>query len=227
MNRDFFVNIVFLVLVNVLIKPFYIFGIDRNVQNLVGGEAYGTYFSLTSLSISLMVLNDMGIQNYNTREIAQNPQQLSRFFPNMIVLRSILGVVYLITLELIGFLIGYTWFELQMLFFTGVIQILTTTINYQKGNIAGLGKYWLNSIVTVLDRFLLIIICGVLLWLPSFRAQFTIHWFIYAQVLTLLLALCIAFFFTFSDIKNIKFGFDPIFLRKILRGSFPFAISLF
>ena len=33
MNREFLLNILFLVLINLLIKPFFIFGIDLTVQN--------------------------------------------------------------------------------------------------------------------------------------------------------------------------------------------------
>ena len=40
MNREFILNILLLVFINLLIKPFFIFGIDLTVQNRVG-EDYG------------------------------------------------------------------------------------------------------------------------------------------------------------------------------------------
>jgi hypothetical protein len=45
----FFKNLGRLLFLNGLVKPLWIFGVDRQMQNLVGFEAYGTYFSLFNL----------------------------------------------------------------------------------------------------------------------------------------------------------------------------------
>ncbi|MEZ4982584.1 MAG: hypothetical protein R2769_13575 [Saprospiraceae bacterium] len=45
MQREFNLNIIMLVAINLLIKPFFIFGIDRTVQNVVGTSEYGMYFT--------------------------------------------------------------------------------------------------------------------------------------------------------------------------------------
>ena len=50
MNREFLINALFLVLVNLLIKPFYVFGIERVIQDRVGAETYGLYATLFSFS---------------------------------------------------------------------------------------------------------------------------------------------------------------------------------
>ncbi|MCC6727110.1 MAG: polysaccharide biosynthesis protein, partial [Saprospiraceae bacterium] len=46
MNREFLLNAVFLVLVNLLIKPFYVFGIERTIQERVAPGEYGLYATL-------------------------------------------------------------------------------------------------------------------------------------------------------------------------------------
>ena len=51
MQRKFLTNLLFLIFVNVLIKPFYIFGIDRTVQVTVGTADYGLYAVLYNFSI--------------------------------------------------------------------------------------------------------------------------------------------------------------------------------
>ena len=76
MNREFLLNISFLILINVIIKPFYILAIEVNVQNSVGPEAYGSYFALFNFCFLFQIINDLGIQNYNSRNIAQNHNQL-------------------------------------------------------------------------------------------------------------------------------------------------------
>ncbi|MDR1761211.1 MAG: hypothetical protein LBR55_02050, partial [Bacteroidales bacterium] len=60
MKRTFIINLILLVFLNILVKPFWIFGIDRTVQNTVGAHDYGIYAALFSLSIILNIFLDMG-----------------------------------------------------------------------------------------------------------------------------------------------------------------------
>ena len=80
MNREFFINVLFLIFVNLLIKPFYIFGIDRTVQNTVAPGDYGIYFALFNFTFLFQIINDFGIQNFNNRNIAQYNQLLDKYF---------------------------------------------------------------------------------------------------------------------------------------------------
>src|SRR3954462_12744672 len=66
----FFRNLGALLLLNVLIKPLWIFGVDRQVQNLVGHQAYGTYFSLLNLSLVFAFITDAGLSNMANRQLA-------------------------------------------------------------------------------------------------------------------------------------------------------------
>src|SRR5215218_1192304 len=78
----FFKNLAGLLLLNVLVKPLWIFGVDRQVQNIVGHEVYGTYFSLLNLSLVFAFLTDAGISNMTNRQLASgaafNVRQLLR-----------------------------------------------------------------------------------------------------------------------------------------------------
>ncbi len=46
MRPSFAFNVAFLIFVNLLVKPFWVFGIDRTVQNNVGEAAYRAYFAV-------------------------------------------------------------------------------------------------------------------------------------------------------------------------------------
>ena len=46
----FYSSLILLIVLNGVIKPFWIFGIDRQVQNEVGVTAYGSYFAIFNLS---------------------------------------------------------------------------------------------------------------------------------------------------------------------------------
>ncbi len=49
MQRRFLLNFALLLVLNLLVKPFYILGIDAGVQVHVGSAVYGTYAALLSL----------------------------------------------------------------------------------------------------------------------------------------------------------------------------------
>src|ERR1043165_847842 len=82
MQKVFFRNLAFLIALNVLIKPLWILGIDRTVQNVVGSSVYGIYFVLFNLSMLTQILLDAGISNYNNRYLAQNESELTAHLSN-------------------------------------------------------------------------------------------------------------------------------------------------
>ena len=95
MQKKFFGSLILIVLLNVLIKPFYIFAIDAQVQNTVGSEAYGVYFSLLNFSFLFNIMLDIGITNYNTKNIAQHPNTVSKYIGRILGLRMLLALIYL------------------------------------------------------------------------------------------------------------------------------------
>jgi O-antigen/teichoic acid export membrane protein len=227
MNRAFFTNILFLVIVNVLIKPFYIFGIDRSVQNRVGEEEYGVYFTITSFTVMLYIINDLGIQNYNSREIARYRHLLDKYFSNILVLKALLAVVYLIVIFTVSFLLGYDYSLYPLIFYLALNQIFLQMLAYLRSNVAGLGLYKLSSLLTILDRLLLIFIGALLLWVKPFSDHFNLLLFIHAQNLTLFLTCLVGFIIVFKQVKTVKLRFNLPVLLVILRGSLPYALSVF
>src|SRR6476620_9710061 len=66
----FFKGLSWLLILNIIIKPVWIFGIDRQVQNVIGYHQYGTYFSILNLSIVLSFIADAGLTNMVNRQLA-------------------------------------------------------------------------------------------------------------------------------------------------------------
>ena len=107
MKRKFIWNLLLVVILNLLIKPFYILGIDAEVLNQVGPEKYGNYFALINFSFLLNILLDLGINNYNVKNIAQHHQLLDKYFSGIITLRISLVGFYMFITFLIAYFIGY------------------------------------------------------------------------------------------------------------------------
>ncbi|MEM9819661.1 MAG: oligosaccharide flippase family protein [Bacteroidota bacterium] len=227
MNREFFINITFLIAINLLIKPFYIFGIDRVVQNLVGKETYGLYFALFNFTYLLQIINDFGIQNYNNRNIAQHNQLLDKYFPNILVLKFFLGLAYLLVVITVAYGLGYEVQYYHLIWMIAINQMLVSLLFYLRSNISGLAMYRTDSIISALDKLLMILICGYLLWWSPWRENFQIEWFIYAQTTSLALSTLVAFFIVGKRLKRFKLRFNPVFLKLILKESYPYALVIF
>ncbi|MEM8908711.1 MAG: oligosaccharide flippase family protein, partial [Bacteroidota bacterium] len=227
MNREFFINISFLIAINLLIKPFYIFGIDRVVQNTVGKEMYGIYFALFNFTYLLQIINDFGIQNYNNRNIAQHQQLLDKYFPNILVLKFFLGIAYLAVVFGVAWLLGYEIDYYPLMLVIAINQMLVALLFYLRSNISGLALYRTDSMISALDKLLMIVICGYLLWWSPWRTEFKIEWFIYAQTITLSISMLVAFSVVYPRLKRFRLRIKPVFLLLILKESYPYALVIF
>lgn len=164
MKREFFLNILLLVFINLLIKPLFIFGIDLGVQNRLGAQ-YGTYFALLNLAYLTQIINDFGVQNFNNRHISQNPHLLSKYFPNLLAIKALLSTTYVLFTFLAGWLLlGYDHSMLPVLLILLVNQVLVQFVLFLRSNISGLGHYRLDSLLSSLDKLLMLLTCGLLLW---------------------------------------------------------------
>lgn len=217
----------FLIGINVLIKPFYLFGIDRVVQNTVGKEAYGLYFAIINFTFLLQIISDFGIQSYNNKNIAQHRNLLGKYLPNILMLKAILATIYLLVIFPMAWLLQYEWSVFPMIFAVSINQILISLLFYMRSNVSGLGLYRTDSLLSAMEKLLMIIVCGSLLYIPAFKENFRIEWFIYAQMGALLTATLTAYMIVRKHLPKIKWRYNPLYLRIILRESYPYALVLF
>ena len=232
LNRKFLLNIAVLLFVNVLIKPFYIFGIDRTIQNTVGERAYGMYFSLLSFTLIFQIINDFGIQNFNNKNIAQHEHLLEKYFSNILVLKLLLTLVYALVVGLAGWLAGYSAEYTYLLALLTASQVLNSFVLFLRSNVSGLQRYYADSFLSVLDRLVLIVVCGALLWGGSWWSLgvFRVEWLVYAQIFAYLITAFTALWFLRDRLGLAHFTrlrLNRSFLLLLLRGSAPYALTVF
>lgn len=226
MKKEFLFNILFLLAINLLIKPFYIFGIDRTVQNLTGKEAYGLYFALFNFTLLFQIVADLGTQNYNNRIISQHPYLAPKYFPAILTLRGALALLYMILVSGVAFFV-YDSSHYQQLFWIALNQLLIAFILYLRSNIAGLALYRTDSVVSVIDKVLMISFCSILLWVEPFRSQFRIEWFIWCQTLTLSLTTLTALIILLRRTGRLRLHFRLPLWIVFIKKSLPFALVIF
>ncbi len=211
-TKKFLKNLGLLLFLNLLVKPFWILGIDRQVQNVVGTQEYGLYFTLFNFSFLFYIFLDLGITNFNNRNIAQNNQLLNKHLAGISMLKLVLGLFYGLVIFVFGILIGYRGEQLYLLAWVGFNQFLLSFILYIRSNLSGLLLFKTDSFLSVLDRLLMIIICGFLLWFNFFEGLFTIEWFVYSQTAAYIITLIVAVIVVINKSGKLKFNWNiPFF----------------
>lgn len=224
MQRKFLTNLGLLLTLNLLIKPFWIFGIDRTVQNITGPAEYGFFLELFNLSLLFNIILDLGITNFNNRNIAQNNQLLNKHFSAIVVIKFLLSAVYILIAFSAAIILRYDTGQLYLLAWLVVNQVLSSFILYMRSNISGLLMFRTESILSVLDRLLMIIICGILLWGNILKTPFRIEWFVFAQTAAYALALLVATTIVIKKAKFKKLRLNLPFFVLIMKQSMPFAL---
>jgi O-antigen/teichoic acid export membrane protein len=224
MQRKFLTNLILLLTLNLLIKPFWILGIDVKVQNIVSTSDYGFYYAIFNFSFLFNILLDFGITNFNNKNIAQNNHLLNKHFSSIVILKLLLAVVFGVITFTFGILIGYNNQQLQMLGWMVFNQFLISFVLYLRSNISGLLLFKTDSFVSVLDRSLMIIFCAILIWGNITTEKFRIEWFIYAQTLAYFITAFIAFIIVMRKSSFTRLNWNKPFFVMIIKQSFPFAI---
>lgn len=227
MQKKFIVNLAFLLLLNILVKPFYILGIDAEILKQVEASnpgMYGEYFSLIGLTFIFNIFLDFGIINFNTRNIAQNDQLLTKHFSGIISVRAFLSLFYIVLIVISGWLLGYSKHQFEILMVLAFNQILVAFILYFRSNLSGLLLFKQDSIISVLDRILLIGTCSILLWGGMLHSPFKIEWFVYAQTASYGITAIVSGVLVIRKTGWFKPKFDKAFSILILKKSMPYAL---
>ncbi len=226
MSKTFISNLILIVFLNLLVKPFFILGIDAEVQNQVGSETYGLYFALLNFSFLFNILLDFGITNYNTKTLAQHPQLAQNQLGSILGLRTLLFIFYAIFTLGMGMLIGYKTNDLSLLAVLILNQFFVAIILFMRSNFAGLHRFRLDALFSVMDRVLLIIICSYLLWFRVSESPFKIEWFVWAQTAAYGFSALVALLIGHHTIGKAKVKIKKLFSIIILRQAFPYALLI-
>ncbi|MCB0687759.1 MAG: polysaccharide biosynthesis C-terminal domain-containing protein [Saprospiraceae bacterium] len=226
MKKIFLSNLVLVVTLNLLIKPFYIFGIDRGVQNSVGASEYGLYFALYNFVYLFQIINDFGLQNYNHSVLSKYERLIPKYLPKILAVKIVLALSFTLVTIFLALIVGFKDFIWPTLFIIIINQILVSLIMFLRTTLSALGHYRLDSLLSISDKFLLIMGVGYVLWFSDY--QLNIHDFIVFQSVALGITLVITLLFTQqkSGLFSYRWRFDETFSLAILKKSFPYALIL-
>lgn len=200
-------------------------GIDAAVQNTVGDTSYGLYLAISQFSYLFYILLDLGLTNFNSRNIAQNNQLLAKHFVGISQAKIFLTFLYVIVIFFVGWVIGYRGEQMKILAIVGLNQVLLSFILYVRSNISALLLFKTDSMLSVLDRILMILICSFLLWSGLFpREKFNIYWYIYSQTFSYAVTLVIAVAIVLKHTGKLTIKINIPFVIMIIKKSLPYAL---
>ncbi|MBK8624629.1 MAG: oligosaccharide flippase family protein [Saprospiraceae bacterium] len=224
MKREFTINIILLLLINFLIKPAYIFGVDARVQNLVGTEDYGTYFAYFNFVFLFQFLNDPGLQTWNAQFVPKNRGNINVHITNLLTTKLVLSFSFIIFALIAGFLAGYH--NVLLLATIAINLILSTLFMLIRTTISGLGYYRVDSWFSALDKTLMRLIIGYLAWVSSYKNDFDIMLLVYGQMLAYILSVIISGTYLLGK-TQIQFNHvSKFYILTILRSSAPYVLAI-
>lgn len=226
MQKKFVSSLLLLLLLNLLVKPLWIFGIDLTVQNRVGAEAYGLYAAIFSFTFVFNILLDLGLTHYNNRAIAQNPSEVARNFSKLTGLKFFLGLVYILVALGAGYFLKYTSQAFFLLLILSVNQFLSSFILFLRSHLSGLHLFKADSLMSILDKVLMIASCGVLLYGGIMSRDFSVEDFALAQLGSYLLTALIGFVLVLKRAGSFKLEINFSSYLGDLKSSLPYAVLI-
>ena len=220
-KKKFIFDLAILLVLNLLIKPFWTIIIEPKVQGQIGNISYGQYFVVFNFSMLLNILLDFGLTNFNNRNISQNSHLLSKHFSKMLSLRFALGIFYIVISTIVGFLVlGYNF---KLLFILCINSFFLSFNLFLRSNLQALHLFRIDSLVSVLDRVIQIILLSAML-LNLFDLHIDQMNFVYAQTIGYVLTSMVCFIIVLNKTHTFKLNWHWSFNKMILKKSFPFAV---
>lgn len=223
MKKEFILNILFLLVINLLVKPLYIFGIDAQVQNTVKPEEYKLYFAFFSLAYIFQVVNDFGIHSFNSSYLSQNRAKTEYLLSNILGVKILLAFAFFCLASIAYYFLAYTLETYKLFLLVASILVLMSFSLYLRSNLTANGLFRVDSILSVTDKLLMIGILGYYLYISK-ASSFNIYYFVYAQIIAFAMTCLVALFVLRLEKIMISIRFSLKFLKKLVRKTFPFAL---
>lgn len=222
MQRKFIGNLFILQALNWLIKPLWIFWIDRLAQVQLGDEWYGKYYVVFSFGLLFNILLDFGLNNYVAATVGktQNPENAK----SALKLRIGLAIGYVFLVLALGI---WQQFDRGILLLAVANQVLAGFVLFFRSVLQGMHRFRRDSLVSVTDRLVAILLCAILLYSQDFNGKSGVLVFLGAQTVGYAVALIFVIWSAFGH-KKVQTE-SPVneSLQLVLRNSLWFAILAF
>lgn len=226
MQRRFFSNLSLLFLLNGLIKPIWIFGIDRKVQITLGSAQYGAYYALLNLAMIFNIVLDIGISNFANREVAHKPELAPQYMGSLLMIKGLLLLLYITVVFIMARVIHVPLASFSLLGGIIAIQALLSLLQFFRAHLGGLHLFVKDSMISVFDKLVIIILIGSMLYGGVGRSGFNIYTFVSIQWIALAMACLLAYGILLKAVPSISFKINRTLTFDLLKESRPYALMV-
>lgn len=227
MRRKFVSNITFLLFANLLVKPLWIFGIDRTVQVQAGAQEYGNYFTATNVAYLLSILLDLGINNFTNRAVSRNNRRAAEFLTNILPIKFVLAGIYLLVTLGFAFVSGIRGWLLWLVLLSALTMMMTSFVLHFRAYVAAQHRFRTDSYLSVTDKLIATIMVGGLLLFGTIKLSSTlIVLFSVVQLFALTLTAIIAYVLASKENRETAPRWSWQYARAMLFHSLPFALLI-
>jgi O-antigen/teichoic acid export membrane protein len=224
MLRTYFKNVSFLVIINFLVKPIWVFVIDRQFQLWLGQAAYGHYFVYLNMVYILSVILDLGLHNFAVKSISEDDSSRSEFISNLWLSKIILCAVYLVLVLILILVQGLTFYEGIVFLLVSIEMMIFSIYQFFRMIVQGLQFHREDSLLSSLDRIFLILIGGSILILWRETSPFGLTSYIGFHILAYLLSIFVALYYFRKEISFDIRSSHRIAVFKIIKAAAPLTL---
>ncbi len=216
--KGFIKSLGIVLVLNIIVKTFWIFWVDASVQQHVGNNDYGMYYATLNLVLLCNIVLDFGITNAYIAE--GNSMMTNR--SKAIKLKLIFGVLYLLVVALVAAIVGIpsVWLCIPL----ALLQIANNFLTFHKYILQSEGKNKIDQVSSVLDRIIagIVIMCAI--FSPQYFFKFNTTAYAWTQAIAVGITIAYIRFFYIVDLP--KAMLSKTDLMQMLRKAAPFTIII-
>ncbi|MBC7451362.1 MAG: oligosaccharide flippase family protein [Cytophagales bacterium] len=210
----------FAVLLNATIKPINLL-LENIVQDKIGHIQYGIFAALNALAFLFIVLLDLGINQFITKDLSSNPDIQSSQLSDYFSLKVVLAVMYPFLMMGVGYILGYSSSEIILLFIISVTYSFYQLVMYLRAKFQASQFFNLDSLASVSDKSILIVLTLALLLMGI-----SVLTYVEARLLSMVVTFLILFLpaWKLYTSKSFQLRWNHPSWQQILKQTYPFAL---
>ncbi|MCB0737800.1 MAG: polysaccharide biosynthesis C-terminal domain-containing protein [Bacteroidetes bacterium] len=221
-----------LLLLNLLIKPIWVLLVDRKVQLVIDAQwsvdssitPYGLFVAVYSYTLWFNVILDLGIRNYHNTTLAKNNNLLASAYSTYLPLKAILSFAYAGIMALAALIVG-EYLAYHVLFWCLVLnQVLIGFTSFFRATITGLGRYNTDSIISVIDRVIMLALAVPIFFTQLWNSYQTIEAFVVLHTIAYAITTVVCLVVVLPHLKGLKLSPNFNNLGTTLKKTIPFAL---
>jgi len=185
-----------------------------------GIEAFGKYSFALSLAMMLSIFSDLGLSVFLFREISRNKKQISDYVGNVLMMRAITGICFLVLINSLSFFSHYDLEKRILIFVLSFWIFILNLSQVFRAAFKAMEKMVYEAGVEVLDNVMRLIFVIILI---KFRFG------VVGIAVSLFLASLIVIFFSIniylSMFTTLKFNFNIIIWREAIKQVLPLSLA--